>query len=185
MQLPPITLAIGGAASGKSAFAERLVRRSGLAKVYFATAEADDADLAARIDVHRARRSGQGWRTVEAPRDLARALAQIEVEEVALVDCVTTWLSNQMRSGADIEEEAALLEDVLDQLPAPVVLVTNDVTGGVAPDGDPDRHFQQALGRLNQQLAAQADLVVQVTAGLPLVLKGEAPLPDMAKPTPW
>ncbi|AHM02844.1 Adenosylcobinamide-phosphate guanylyltransferase [Roseibacterium elongatum DSM 19469] len=185
MQLPPITLVLGGTASGKSAFAERLVRVSRLAKVYLATAEAHDSETAERIAIHRKRRSGQGWRTVEAPRDLARALAQIDAEEVALVDCMTLWLSNLMLSDTDLDEERDLLSDVLDQLPAPVVLVSNDVGGGLVPDSAPARALQRELGRLNQQLAAQADLVVQVTAGLPLILKGTAPTSDTDRASLW
>lgn len=156
-----------------------------MAKVYFATAEAHDDEMAEKIATHRQRRAGQGWRTVEAPRDLAQALAQIEAEEIALVDCMTLWLSNLMLADAQIEEESDLLADVLDQLPAPVVLVSNDVAGGVVPDSRLGRRFQQAQGRLNQHLAAQADLVVQVTAGLPLLLKGAPPTPDVRQGAPW
>lgn len=185
MQLSPITLVIGGAASGKSAFAEGLVRRSGLAKVYLATAEAHDDEMAEKIALHRERRAGQGWRTVEAPHDLAQALAQIEAEEIALVDCMTLWLSNLMLEDANIDEEVEVLADVLDQLPAPVVLVSNDVAGGVVPDTRLGRRFQQVQGRLNQLLATQADLVVQVTAGLPVVLKGALPSGDVPRSAPW
>lgn len=175
MRLPPLTLVIGGAASGKSALAERLVRQSGLAKVYVATAQAFDEEMRAKIADHRARRSGQGWRTVEAPHDLEDALWQIEPGEVALVDCVTFWLSNRMLEGADTAAETAALLAALNGIGAPVVLVTNDVSGGVVPENALARAFRNAQGRLNQRLAAQADLVVLVTAGLPQVLKGAPP----------
>jgi len=181
MQLPPLTLVIGGASSGKSAFAEKLVRQSGLAKTYIATAEAHDAEMREKIARHRADRSGQGWRTVEAPHTTAEALAQLEAEEVALVDCVTFWLSNQMLAEADWAEELELLCDVLAQVRAPVVLVSNEVGSGVVPDNALARHFRNAQGRTNQKLAALCDLVVQVTAGLPLVLKGH----DLPEVDPW
>lgn len=177
MRLPPLSLVIGGASSGKSAFAERMVRQSGLAKVYIATAEAHDAEMREKVAAHRAARAGHGWRTIEAPHDAARALAQIELGEVALLDCVSFWLANLLMDSADWQEEFELLIDVLIQMPVPVVLVSNDVSGGVIPESKLGREFQRAQGQVNQRLAAQADLVVQVTVGLPLVLKG-APLEE-------
>lgn len=174
MRLPPLTLVIGGASSGKSVFAERLVVRTGLAKVYVATAQAFDAEMEQKIAEHRARRLGQGWRTIEAPLDLELALAQVERGEIVLVDCVSFWLTNQMldEGDVDVSEECDVLCDALDAMSHPVVLVTNDVSGGVVPDNALARAFRSAQGRLNQRLAAQAGLVVQVTAGLPQVLKG-------------
>lgn len=172
MRLPSLTLIIGGASSGKSAFAERLVLQSGLAKVYIATAEAHDDEMAAKIAEHRARRLGQGWRTVEAPLDLEQPLMQVQSGEVALVDCVTFWLTNQMLDDADVGEEVDVLLTTLAAMTRPVVIVTNDVSGGIVPENALARAFRSAQGRLNQRLAAQADLVVFVTAGLPQVLKG-------------
>jgi hypothetical protein len=109
LRLPPLTLIIGGASSGKSAFAERLVVESGLGKVYIATAEAHDDEMEAKIAEHRARRLGQGWRTVEAPLDLELPLSNLRTGEIALVDCVTFWLTNQILDDADIEEEVDVL----------------------------------------------------------------------------
>jgi adenosylcobinamide kinase/adenosylcobinamide-phosphate guanylyltransferase len=163
---------IGGAASGKSAFAEKLVRQSGLAKTYVATAEPHDDDLRDKIALHRDYRAGHGWRTVEAPYETAFALAQIEAGEVALVDCITLWLWNQMRAGGVWPDELGLLCDVLAQLPAPTVLVTNEVGLAGAPEDPMAREFRSALGRVNQRLAALSDLVVQVTVGIPQVIKG-------------
>ncbi len=175
MRLPPLTLIIGGAASGKSAFAERMVRQSGLAKVYVATAEARDEEMRAKIAEHRARRAGGGWRTIEAPLDLELALSRTEPGEVVLIDCITFWLTNQMLDEADLDEETDALIDVLDQVSLPVVIVTNDVSGGIVPENAMARAFRAAQGRLNQRLAAQADLVVLITAGLPTLLKGGPP----------
>jgi len=178
LRLPPLTLIIGGASSGKSAFAERLVLQSGLSRVYIATAEARDAEMEAKIARHRARRLGQGWRTVEAPLDLELPLGKIQSGEIALVDCVTFWLTNQMLDDADVEEEIDVLLATLAAMTRPVVIVTNDVSGGIVPDNALARAFRSAQGRLNQRLAAQADLVVFVTAGLPQILKGEPPVAD-------
>jgi adenosylcobinamide kinase/adenosylcobinamide-phosphate guanylyltransferase len=175
LRLPPLTLIIGGAACGKSAFAERMVRQSGLAKVYVATAEARDEEMRAKIAEHRARRAGGGWRTIEAPLDLELALSRTEPGEVVLIDCITFWLTNQMLDEADLDEETDALIDVLDQVSLPVVIVTNDVSGGIVPENAMARAFRAAQGRLNQQLAAQADLVVLITAGLPTLLKGGPP----------
>jgi adenosylcobinamide kinase/adenosylcobinamide-phosphate guanylyltransferase len=175
LRLPPLTLIIGGASSGKSAFAERLVLQSGLAKVYIATAEAHDAEMEAKISDHRARRLGQGWRTVEAPLDLEPPLSHLRSGEVALVDCVTFWLTNQILDDADVEEEVDVLLTTLGSITCPVVIVTNDVSGGIVPESAMARTFRSAQGRLNQRLAAQADLVVFVTAGLPQILKGTPP----------
>lgn len=162
---------LGGARSGKSALAERLARETGLARVYLATAQAFDAEMAARIARHRADR-GEGWRTVEAPHDLAGALARVDGEAcVVLVDCLTLWLSNRMLAGADVEAESAQLCTALAAMRAPVVAVSNEVGFGIVPDTALGRRFRDAQGRLNQQVAALADLAVLVVAGLPLVLK--------------
>ncbi len=182
MRLPPLSLVLGGASSGKSLFAERMVRQSGLAKVYLATAEMMDGEMSDKINAHKARRVGQGWRTIEAPHDTARALAQIEGGEVALLDCITFWLTNLMIDDGDWTEELDLLIDVLVQLRAPVVLVSNDVSGGVVPENALARAFQKAQGVVNQRLAAECDLVVYVRAGLPQVLKGQPDLEDVDDP---
>jgi len=177
LRLPNLTLVIGGAASGKSAFAERLVHQSGLAKTYIATAEAFDDEMQAKIDRHKADRAGQGWHTIEAPRQIAKPLAALDPEEVALVDCVTLWLNNLMMAEAGWQQELQALQDSFHKIAAPVVLVTNDLSGGIIPENALARRFQRLQGHVNQVLARQANLVVQVTAGLPLVLKGPD-LPD-------
>lgn len=159
-----------------------MVHQSGLAKVYVATAEALDGEITEKINAHRSRRAGQGWRTIEAPHETALALSQIEAGEVVLVDCISFWLTNLMIDDGDWDEELELLIDVLVQMRAPVVLVSNDVSGGVAPDDELARAYQRIQGVVNQRLAAQADLVVHLTAGLPKVLKGEPELEDVDAP---
>ena len=165
---PPLTLVIGGARSGKSRFAEGLLpagRRS-----YIATAEAWDGEMKARIARHRADR-GAGWETVEAPLDLAGALAALR-EGTALVDCATLWLSNHLLAGSDPGAETERLLAALDACAVPVVVVSNEVGWSIVPDNALARAFRDAQGRLNQRLAERADRVFAVMAGLPVALKG-------------
>jgi adenosylcobinamide kinase / adenosylcobinamide-phosphate guanylyltransferase len=169
-----LTLVIGGARSGKSRFAEGLVLASGGAPRYIATAEAWDDEMRARIAQHRADR-GAGWTTVEAPLNLAAALGDARQGEVVLVDCATLWLTNHMLADHDLDHECGALIAAALVCPAPVVIVSNEVGQGIVPDNALARRFRDAQGRLNQQLAAKADRVIVVIAGLPLVLKGVMP----------
>jgi adenosylcobinamide kinase/adenosylcobinamide-phosphate guanylyltransferase len=111
------------------------------------------------------------WRTVEAPRDLAGSLQAARAAPV-LVDCLTLWLSNLMHAGADIETEMEGLDAALSAAAAPVVMVANEVGYGIVPDHPLGRRFRDLQGMLNQRIAARADRVVLVVAGLPLALKG-------------
>jgi adenosylcobinamide kinase/adenosylcobinamide-phosphate guanylyltransferase len=170
--LPPLTLVLGGARSGKSRYAERLVEAAAAAGTYCATAEAGDAEMAARIEEHRARR-GAFWRTVEAPLALADTVyAEADPAQPLLVDCLTLWLSNLLMAGAAVDEASATLRAALRDAVGPVVLVANEVGLGLVPDNPLGRRFRDAAGRLNQDIAAIADRVVFVAAGLPLMLKG-------------
>ena len=173
-EIPRLTLVLGGVASGKSAFAERLVTASGLRPVHLATAEAGDAEMAAKIAAHRAAR-GPEWRNVEAPRDLAPALAGLQAEEMLLLDCLSMWLSNHLLAGSLTEARQDALLAALAAAAGPVAVVSNEVGGGGVGGDALSRRFQNALGRLNQRLAARADSVILVTAGLPLALKGALP----------
>lgn len=141
---------------------------------YIATAQAWDDEMRARIAQHQTDR-GEGWKTVEAPLDLASALAQVTQDEVVLVDCATLWLSNHLLADHDLTAECARLLAALAACHAPVVIVSNEVGFGIVPDNALARRFRDAQGRLNQQLAAQAGLAVLVVAGLPVVLKGALP----------
>jgi adenosylcobinamide kinase/adenosylcobinamide-phosphate guanylyltransferase len=168
--MPQLTLVLGGARSGKSRYAESLIAALPPPWTYVATAEAGDAEMAERIAAHRARR-GKDWQAVEAPHDLAAALADIESNVPVLVDCLTLWLSNRMLAGADVEADTARLETALASRHAPVVVVSNEVGFGIVPDNALARRFRDLQGRLNQRMAARADRVVLVVAGLPLVVK--------------
>jgi adenosyl cobinamide kinase/adenosyl cobinamide phosphate guanylyltransferase len=165
-----LTLVLGGARSGKSRYAESLVAALPPPWTYVATAEAGDEEMAARIKSHRERRGPQ-WRTIEAPRDLAKALSACGDAPV-LVDCLTLWLSNLMLAEADIEEETARLEKTLVAASGPLVLVANEVGSGIVPSYPLGRRFRDAQGVLNQRIAARAERVILMVAGLPLLLKG-------------
>ncbi len=171
--LPPVTLVLGGARSGKSAYGEGLLEARPGACVYLATADAGDAEMAERIAQHRARR-GDRWTTLEEPLALLDALAGAAgPDRAVLVDCLTLWLSNLLLADRDVEAEGAALATALPGLAGPVVLIANEVGLGIVPENALARRFRDAAGRLNQALAAAADRVVLVSAGLPLILKDE------------
>jgi adenosyl cobinamide kinase/adenosyl cobinamide phosphate guanylyltransferase len=169
----PLTFVLGGARSGKSRYAERLIAALPPPWLYVATAEALDTEMTERIAAHRARR-GANWRTIEAPRDLAAALSGCGNSPV-LVDCLTLWLSNIMLADADVEAEMAQLETTLAATASPVVLVANEVGLGIVPEHPLGRRFRDLQGVLNQRIAVRADRVILMVAGLPLALKGNLP----------
>ncbi len=168
--VPKLTLVLGGARSGKSRHAEGLITALPPPWTYVATAEAGDEEMAARIKSHRERRGAQ-WRTIEAPRELAKALSACGDGPV-LVDCLTLWLSNLMLAEANVEEETAQLEETLAATKGPLVLVANEVGSGIVPSYPLGRRFRDMQGILNQRMAARAERVILMVAGLPLALKG-------------
>ena len=172
--LPDLTFVLGGAASGKSAFAEQLVVSSGKSRVYLVTSQVFDDEMRAKVDHHIAQR-GPHWPTVEAPLDLAPVLADLNPEQICLIDCATMWLTNHLLAESDLQSAQEDLLNALRDCPARLVVVSNEVGHGIVPENALARRFREAQGRLNIALAAQAKLVVQVTAGLPLVLKGQLP----------
>jgi adenosylcobinamide kinase / adenosylcobinamide-phosphate guanylyltransferase len=168
---PALTLILGGARSGKSRYAERLGLGSGLLPVYVATAEALDAEMAARIAEHRARR-GTTWRTVEEPLDLVETLQrECGPGQAVLVDCLTLWLTNLMVAKRPVRTEMARLIELLPSIRGALVLVSNEVGLGVVPTDAMARAFIDHAGWLHQRIAEQADDVVFMAAGLPLHLK--------------
>jgi adenosylcobinamide kinase/adenosylcobinamide-phosphate guanylyltransferase len=176
--LPDLTLVLGGARSGKSHYAETLVvdhaAAAGVRPVYVATAEAGDAEMLDRIAEHQARRDTL-WSTVETLIGLDEAIkAQAGGDRPLLVDSLTLWLSNVLHAGIDPAGAVESLLVALDTAKAPIVCVSDEVGLGLVPDNALARSFRDALGRLNQRLASQADRVVFVVAGLPLTLKDDA-----------
>jgi adenosylcobinamide kinase/adenosylcobinamide-phosphate guanylyltransferase len=166
---PRITLVLGGARSGKSRYAEELIVGHAAPWVYIATAQAFDDEMRIRIAEHQARRNG-GWRTIDAPTDLAAAIVR-EASRPVLVDCLTLWLTNLMLGGDNIQAATAALEAALEQRRQPTVLVSNEVGLGIVPETPLGRSFRDEAGRLNQRMAARADRVLFMIAGLPMTLK--------------
>jgi adenosylcobinamide kinase/adenosylcobinamide-phosphate guanylyltransferase len=165
------TLVLGGARSGKSSFATRMVRESGLERIFIATATPSDDEMQARIARHRSDR-GDGWRTIEEPLAIADTLMREgKADRVILVDCLTLWLNNLMWAKRDIERETTALANAVRVSVAPIVLVSNEVGLGIHPHTDLGRRFCDAQGRLNQTIAAIVPNVALIAAGLPLWLK--------------
>lgn len=177
-----VTFVLGGARSGKTrhglALCEALHADRGLTPVYIATAQAFDGEMEERIALHKAER-GPAWRTVEAPGskpdDLTGAIRRESTDRTCLlVDCLTLWLTNLMLGGDTIDLDAARQELVaaLGEAKGPIVIISNEVGLGIVPENALARRFRDEAGRLNQTVAAAADRVVLVAAGLPLTLKG-------------
>ena len=171
----PTTLVLGGTRSGKTAYAQAqaLAAAGGrTTPTMIATAQALDDEMTDRIARHRHDR-GDGWRTLEAPLDLVAVLEGLSASDVAVVDCLTLWLSNLMGEDRDIEAETSALARAVARCPAALWLVSNEVGWGIVPDNALARQFRDHAGRLHQRLAAEADGVVLVVAGLPLRLMGQ------------
>lgn len=175
---PRMTLVLGGARSGKSAHAEALVEACPPPWLYLATAQALDGEMRERIALHRARRP-PAWETRDVPLDLPGAVAS--APGPVLVDCLTLWLTNLILAGADLGAAVQDLVGACAAAPGPLVLVSSEVGLGIVPDNALARRFRDEAGRLHQRLAAAADRVVLVVAGLPLTVKpgpgepGESP----------
>ncbi len=168
-------LILGGARSGKSALAEAVAHDSALEVVYIATAEARDGEMSERIAHHQARRPDH-WLCIEEPLQLAATLQQqAAANRCLLVDCLTLWLSNLLAAGDKVfvRERQALLQR-LPQLPGRIIFVSNEVGLGIVPMGELTRKFCDESGRLHQAIAAECERVTFVTAGLPMILKGES-----------
>jgi adenosylcobinamide kinase / adenosylcobinamide-phosphate guanylyltransferase len=179
-----LTFVLGGARSGKSAYAERLADESGLPVTYIATArivDSGDDEFAERVRVHRERRP-LNWHLVEAPVDLAGALNEADREgQCVLIDCLTLWLANLLFSSdtadiATLPNEARIAFDAFDQAlrntRGKVIVVSNEIGLGVVPLGSVTRLYVDELGRLNQRVAAASTRALFMAAGLPLTLKG-------------
>ena len=176
----PLILILGGARSGKSDYAESLAAQLGRRVLYVATAEARDDEMAARIAAHRQNRPAE-WRTLEAPRRVGAALSSpVEPPDVLLLDCLTLLVSNiilELESEPPEAVEAAISAEIDEimaaqqRLAVPLIVVSNEVGLGLVPPYALGRVYRDALGRANQRLAAQADRVLFMVAGLLLVVK--------------
>ena len=172
--LPRGTFVLGGAASGKSQWAETFILSSGLNATYLATGRIYDTETKMKVDVHKSRRDAR-WRTIEAPLHLGPVLSSLTAQTPVLIDCATMWLTNLMMDQSDVGQAQSDLLASLRACAASWVIVSNEVGCGIVPDNALARRFREAQGRLNIALAAEADLAVQVVAGLPQVLKGALP----------
>jgi adenosylcobinamide kinase / adenosylcobinamide-phosphate guanylyltransferase len=174
--LPRATLVLGGARSGKSAYAERRIdggrAGNGANPLYIATAEARDAEMAERIRRHRERR-GSAWQTIEEPFDVAGVL-RANAGRIMLVDCLTLWLTNLLLAEKDVAAERELLAATVAALDSPVVLIANEVGLGIVPENALARRFRDEAGLLNQAVAQVCQRVVFMAAGLPMVMKDES-----------
>ena len=170
----PLTLVLGGARSGKSAFAqgagEAAARAAGVTPTMIVTAQAFDAEMAERIARHRADRADR-WLTVEATMALGDTIRKLTDANVAVVDCLTLWLTNTMLAERDTDADADDLLAALADCPAQLWLVSNEVGWGIVPENALSRRFRDEAGRLHQRIAAVADEVYLVAAGLPLRMK--------------
>ena len=167
------TLVLGGARSGKTGYAQTQARALSDTPRMIVTAQAFDDEMTHRIDRHRVDR-GEAWTTVEAPLDLVPAIRDLSSSDVAVIDCLTLWLSNLMAAGRDIEAARNAMVDAVVSCRADLWLVSNEVGWGIVPDNALARRFRDEAGWLHQSLARVADEVVLVVAGLPLPLKGPA-----------
>ena len=171
-----LTLITGGARSGKSSVAESMAAAVGGKVCYVATAEGLDDEMRERILRHVERRPPE-WTTVEAPRALPEALTEAgRSHDCVIVDCLTVYISNCLADGTapddEVIEEAELVAETAREVPAEVVIITNEVGSGIVPANALARRFRDLQGVANQILATEADRVVHVTCGIPRFLKG-------------
>ena len=175
-----VTFVLGGVRSGKSRFAQQLASRSPKV-VFIATAKPSDAEMRMRIERHRQTRP-HPWDTREVPLDLDLAISELRDEDqIALVDCLTVYLANVMGEarGEDdiIQGYMNRLCSALTRPKSSLILVSNEVGSGVHPPTELGRRYCDLLGELNQRVAALADSVVLMVAGVPLIIKGQVPAP--------
>ena len=165
-----VRLVLGGAESGKSRFAENLIIQSGRPRRYIATAQGWDNEMKKKIADHQAQR-GFDWITCEAPIDIVEAIQAAGINEIILLDCITLWLTNLMMAEHNIEAYSKILLDALSKPPCPIVIVSNEVGQGITPNNSMSRAFLKYQANINQRLAALAQQVFFITAGLPHMLK--------------
>ena len=172
-----IHFVLGGARSGKSAYAQRTAEAVAAAArctpVLIATAEALDDEMAARVAAHR-RERGTHWKTIEVPVALPQAIKDLPPRSCVVVDCLTLWLSNLLLRDSAIDSAVDDLIAALTGASGDLWLVSNEVGLGLVPETPLGRAFRDAAGRLHQRLAAAADEVTLLVAGIPLIVKPQA-----------
>lgn len=178
-------LILGGARSGKSRQALARARQSSGPTVFLATAPPEDESMRARIARHRAERP-RDWTTVEEPLEIVAACRRFAGRyELGIIDCLTLWVSNRLGRGEDDEtilSAADELAAVIGERALSLIVVSNEVGQSVHPLTEVGRRFQALLGSVNQRVAAAADSVILMVAGLPLWIKGAPPAPTAAPP---
>jgi adenosylcobinamide kinase/adenosylcobinamide-phosphate guanylyltransferase len=168
-------LILGGARSGKSRFAEQIAlaafshNPTSGSLIYLATATAGDDEMKTRIAHHQQRR-GPEWQLLEVPLNLALAIDQADSETTILIDCLTLWLSNCLHHECWPEQRKKFLAS-LQQSPANIIMVSNEVGSGIVPMGELSRQFVDQSGWLHQQIAQIASDVSLIVAGLEMPLK--------------
>jgi adenosylcobinamide kinase/adenosylcobinamide-phosphate guanylyltransferase len=174
VQLRTTTLVIGGAASGKTGFAERLGLEFGTKCLYIATAEAFDDEMHEKIKVHKQERAAANWNTKEAPYKLSEALLSSNQYsfDAILIDCATMWLSNHFLRKSILQDEIKNLIVSIKACKTSLIIVSNELGNGIVPENKLAREFRNLHGKLNQNLAHEADTVVQLIAGIPVEIKG-------------
>jgi adenosylcobinamide kinase / adenosylcobinamide-phosphate guanylyltransferase len=176
-----VTFIFGGARSGKSSFAVNLAQHTGSHVLFVATARVLDKEMERRVALHKAARPA-GWSTLEAPENISTALRGIPHNYSAIIlDCVTLMLgesfscipeeSSEDAFASAAEESMADLLSAMDNRPEPWFVVSNEVGLGIVPETRMGRIFRDAQGRANQRLAAMANDVYLMTAGIPLKIK--------------
>ena len=173
-EFPNLTLVTGGLSSGKSLWAENFVNKANKQKVYVATAQPLDEELKQKIKLHQSRR-GQDWQLLEEPFTNGEFFCQFGEEDLILLECLSTWLGNLLYRNFQLEEHLEKFLENLANSKANIVVVTVETGLGVIPKDATSRTFVKELGNLNQSIAKLSDLVVLVTAGIPLAIKGDLP----------
>ena len=173
-QYPHRTLVLGGISSGKSVWAEQFASLSRKNKIYLATSEPVDDELKAKIARHRSRR-GPDWQLIESPLTNGSELLGLDAQCVVLLECLSTWLGNIMHSRSTLADILPVFYENLEQTKAHVILVSAETGLGLLPANKAGRDFCQKLGVINQELATRSNMVVLVSAGLPVFLKGRYP----------
>ena len=168
-----ITLILGGARSGKSAHGEMLALQDFSSPIYIFTAQAWDDEMKSRIKTHKKRRAGKNWTDIEAPIKLSAAIKNNAVSNnCILVDCLTLWLTNLMMKEYDIDTAIDELLGIIRSAPGEIIFISSEVGLGIVPENSMARRFRDLSGKLHQKLAIEAENVLLMVAGIPMVVKG-------------